>query len=970
MISRFLKNLSGPSIEDPDPSRRLRAIERLEADTPPDALAEFIRSEPDAGVRLACLQRIDDAPTLLELMDHPAAASAARDRLAALLDAGLDARALLDSLGDLAAIRNLLDATGAETHWRAVLERIDGEDVLTEIAGHHRLAAVRSAAAVRVIHEEPLRQLERVARERDKEVARAVRERLDALRGARAEVDSLGARIVQLESEARHLARAEEEPRLAERVEWLRGQRNETLAAIEALGAVFARFELPAPARPAAADDLDAHLASLDARRMAEVEAVEAVVAADAAVRERHAARTSVLDALERLAAQIGERLVDRERAIAERGTLETAVAFEDARWQHALEAGDGDDPQTRELLARQTEIRARIQGLLDALAQFADAPPAPEPADPEPVAEQLPADAEAAAALWARRAPLRATLAELDGWLTTMAWPEGVEAPETIRVTRERAERHRAALTAIDAHAKRLSERVGKLCGRLERALDARKLKPAGGMFADLQRQTPLLADADERRNQRIERIRERLEELRDWEYFATAPKREALCVEMEALAEDEAIAADARAGRVKTLRADWKALGTVRGEEGKALARRFDAAAERAFAPARAHFEAEAERRAEHTANRARICDELQQFLDGYDWDSADWKAVERIHRRARDDWKRFGDVDARGRALGKRYHKLSRTLHGHLETRWKDNIARKEALVAAAEALVVDGKPVPAAAAQAKDLQAQWKQIDITPRSVDKTLWAAFRAACDAVFGSLGAARDEEAKAHVALRDTLDAATRDLAGALEALLAAGGVDRAALDGLPTGPVHAAFDALRGDPVPRDQRQKTDAALRSARTTLDAVRDAGRKLQASARIERLRSALLVDVALAEDAADEAKIAALTGPWRAAVEARRQRKDGATEERHEACVDLELALGLDSPAEDASLRMARQVARLSSGMRGELDDDPQARVEDAIGRLLACPARDDRDRALARRALAAYDAHAAGRRS
>lgn len=962
MISRFLKTLSGPSLEDPDPDRRLRALERLADDTPPEALAEFAVAETDAGVRRACLARIDDAPTLLALMEQPLVQTQARDRLAALIDAGLDARALLAGLDDLALVRHLLDATNAQADWQAVLARLDGEDLLQEIAGHHRLAAVRAAAAERVIHEDALRNLERIARERDKDVARSVRERLDALRAARTSVETLGARFAELAAEARHLARAEDEPRLVERLEFLRGQCTEARAAFEALAPQFAAFELPAPELPPAAAELDTHLDSIAARLEAQARAEAEAEAAEQALRERQQRLETVLAGLERLAGQLAARLAEGDSALSERGALEAAVAMEQARWTDSL----GDEPAPPPLARRHEDTSTRLAGLLNALAQMAEATPPPDVPEPDPVPEALPADADSAAALWARREGLQAAAATLDTWLGELAWPEDVPQPDAMQAARERAGRIHGALAAIDAHARHLSDRVGKLCARLERALDARKLKPAGGMHADLQRQLVLLPDDDPRRTQRVERIRERLEELRDWEYFATAPKREDLCARIEALAADESVPAEARAAEVKSLRAEWKALGPVRGDDGKALAKRFDAAAETAFAPARAHFEAEAERRAENTANRLRICDELQQFMDGYDWDNADWKAVERIHRRARDDWKRFADVDARGRSLGKRYHRLSRTLHERLEGRWKANIARKEALVEQARALVADGEPVAGAAAAAKDLQAQWKEVDITPRSVDKTLWKDFRAACDAVFDGLGARREAEVQGHVGLRDTLDAATAALTAALAALPRTPLPDRAALDALPTGPVHAAFDALRNDPVPREQRSRTDAALRSARNVLDEVRSLGRTLQAGARLERLRSGLLLDLALASEAPDAPAADELPTAWRSALEARRSGADDAGAARHAACVDLELALGQDSPKEDSELRLARQVARLSAGMRGEADDDPEARIEDAVVRLLACPAGTPADVALAQRALAAFDAHAA----
>jgi len=64
------------------------------------------------------------------------------------------------------------------------------------------------------------------------------------------------------------------------------------------------------------------------------------------------------------------------------------------------------------------------------------------------------------------------------------------------------------------------------------------------------------------------------------------------------------------------------------------------------------------------------------------------------------------------------------------------WSENLARKEALCAQAEALAASTE-WEAGAAQCKKLQAEWKQIGPVRRSKSEAVWQRFRAACDAFF-----------------------------------------------------------------------------------------------------------------------------------------------------------------------------------------------------------------------------------------
>ena len=73
------------------------------------------------------------------------------------------------------------------------------------------------------------------------------------------------------------------------------------------------------------------------------------------------------------------------------------------------------------------------------------------------------------------------------------------------------------------------------------------------------------------------------RLADLRDWQGFATVPKRQSLCESMEALAAAECTDAPARAEAVKALQEEWKALGRSDSPVEQRLWRRFRKAASR---------------------------------------------------------------------------------------------------------------------------------------------------------------------------------------------------------------------------------------------------------------------------------------------------------------------------------------------------------------------------------------------------
>jgi hypothetical protein len=144
-----------------------------------------------------------------------------------------------------------------------------------------------------------------------------------------------------------------------------------------------------------------------------------------------------------------------------------------------------------------------------------------------------------------------------------------------------------------------------------------------------------------------------------------------------------------------------------------------------------------------------------------------------------------------------------------------------------------------------------------------------------------------------------------------------------------------------------------------KAAEQALDEIKHAKRRLNQQAATAELATILTLDAQCceAERAGQPLPTLADGAPLAEALSARAAATADSTA-RREACIDLEMALGVDSPASDAQLRLARQVARLASGLgKGPAEDDPQQRATAAALRLLATPGAEEEGWALADRA-------------
>jgi len=351
-------------------------------------------------------------------------------------------------------------------------------------------------------------------------------------------------------------------------------------------------------------------------------------------------------------------------------------------------------------------------------------------------------------------------------------------------------------------------------------------------------------------------------------------------------------------------------------------ALADEFEALAAKAFEPCRAWFAEQAALRSANLAARSAICDQLDAYLGATDWQRADIRAAEQILRTARAAWREHLPVDrAAGKPVEARFETLQADLHGRIRAHWAENERQKRALVTEAEGLMQDDGPVVAHIERVKALQQAWRNVGpAQPRAVDQSLWAAFRAACDAVF----AARDAE-------RDAAGAALRASADDCAAVLAEFEQRYAALrpDETHDGLLRDLQDRLSSlDALPAGLRQPL-AARRAA------LIDQHRALRAQ-QGEHARRQALTDLQQQDAAFSRAEIEARAGGTPPVADgppfqrrAARYQEAVPTLALRRLAVQAELIAGLPSPAEDESLRLEVQVARLRGGLAGTQDERP-----------------------------------------
>lgn len=484
---------------------------------------------------------------------------------------------------------------------------------------------------------------------------------------------------------------------------------------------------------------------------------------------------------------------------------------------------------------------------------------------------------------------------------LETVDWPRDFRRPTLLDALNRLAGKPRPAKTnkPDSEEQKALADSLRQVLDKLEEALESKQLKESRQHFKAAQQ---LAKGLDHRHGKslqpRMHLLGGQLRELTDWQGFATRPKQESLCEQMEYLA-NQPMEPEAKAERIKELQNEWRGLG---GSSDRDLWSRFKQASDQAYEPCKAYFSAKSGLKQANLETRKTICDQLGTFLDNADWNNIDWKAAERIHQTAREEWKAAWPVEFRdNRPVQKRFDDLLKQLEAPLDTERKKNEALKQGIVERAEALI-EHEPLGDAMSQAKALQTEWTSIGITRHREDRKLWQAFRKACDQIFARRDARKNEQ--------EQLSREADEKAGpVLEACQSAG--SDSSLDVLKA--TLAELDSLRNEPLSAGSKERVSQE-RSRLSGLVSTRQLQDQIDTWKTWINARSSSTLNSE------------ALPQHWAGLA------ADVGQPDPVELVIRAEILAEVPSPAEDQGRRMEIQVQRLAEGMGNASSDSDKSR--------------------------------------
>lgn len=510
---------------------------------------------------------------------------------------------------------------------------------------------------------------------------------------------------------------------------------------------------------------------------------------------------------------------------------------------------------------------------------------------------------------------------------------PGPVAQPEPVADPAEARRAMDAALAALEAALEEGSLQAASEQDKALRAMDFKAMRPG------------------EERMARLSRLRAELARLQGWARWGGNVSREELLKAAQDLADLEMPVAE-RAQKVGSLRERWKTLDVSAGPAGKDAWQRFDAACTAAYAPVAEHFRMLAEERRQNLEKAHALTAEVIAYAESAgvagDPESVDWKAVSAAISRYTQAWQRLGTIERRERkAADADFSRALDLLRKPLSGRHQIEVARREQLIAEVESLDAGA---PRATDSLRAIQERWQDYARglpLPRTEEQALWQRFRQACDALF----AERRESAK-------TADAERQQHLERKEALCAS-------LEAAVDAPVPTLSQLLRDStaawkeigPVPRAAQQQIEARYEAAAGALRQRADAARQAASQAQAELLKRKFMLcrraEQAVMDGGMEESRRQALRQEWDAlpalgggneramaarfaaaleggeALRATLQRNREAVMQE---ILQMEIRLGVDSPAALSQERLKQQIQVLQDALRaGQRQDQPQA---------------------------------------
>lgn len=913
----MFKSLFRPKWQSAKPQVRIQALQNLNASDANDIriIEMMAKGDMEAEVRLAAIKRIPEREKMISLIVQERDNSVRHRAIEHLLTtvaqtaAGIDAafRNMLASLDDQ-ALAAIIEHTDQAALGQLALEHLRDEKALEHFALTLPIAQMRQAAAQKLSSEDALERVLKACKGKDKSVWRICKDKLNSMRAEQQQEASIEQQIQELCQQIETLSRLPYDNLYAARVEhmqkqWQRLQHHADNEAVQRFNRAFTLCK-------AVVDDIHNEQNRLQ----------EEVARQREALHERMAACEQLEEAVRQLS-------FNAALSAADIPALQALLNTQKTRWEEAARIVEPAADERKRFL----RIHGLLQRALEAVRTLAERE------------EQIRRVAQETLDVQeATMSTLHEIKKSLDRALGDLHWPEELAWPESLKLHQQALahfERLQARTAALEQEA---INNIRGIISDLKQEIEHGHLKSAQRLLKEashLVKHLPLKTAGGYQRE--LRELTTKVNELRDWQGFVATPKKEELCKEMEALVGAE-LDPQALAGRIRRLQDEWRLLGEADKGRNKELWERFSAAAEKAYEPCRDYFDRLHEVRQKNLAERQRICDQLETYLNQYDWAHAQWTAVNEVYETAKREWREYSPVERKeGKQVQERFNALLEQLRNRLQDEFSRNRSKREKLIEQAEALLAQ-EDVAAAIEQAKALQRQWREVGLVSRRDDARLWKRFRAACDQIF----ARRDQQRDSAQKEREQNLVHGEHLCDQIEQLTEKPIEDIGAAR-QEFAELQQRFEAL--GPFPRERQE---AIQKRYRAVCDLFRqgltNAQIQVRKAAYQEMWRRARLCD-------ALEARLLAAAGtaqqaevPWDSEQALPAAASDGLqaryadlverlqrgeqpdaqslaenAAQLHDLCIRLEIAAGVESPREDQQRRMELQVSRLSSGLQG-----------------------------------------------
>ncbi|WP_419813468.1 DUF349 domain-containing protein [Bacterioplanoides sp.] len=885
LLSKFFK----PKWQHANPDVRRQAITDLKTD---EQRITFIQAESVAELRQLAVAQVQSEQELEKLLshNHQDVRDTARQTW---LERLLNGQQSLSAIHDNQTLIRIASLTNDQQQRLEAVSRITDQNERLQLAMNNPVAKVRLAAAEGINDSDKLQQLMAYAQGKDKAVYRLCKDRLNASKAERDAQQALQTRIQTLLANAEQLNRLGYNPEFNGRYQVI-SKEWQTLSE-------QASSEL----QTAMQQQLDQAQATLT--QHAEEEARQAQQ--QQAAQQAQSQQAGLLQTLETLLADTLATRPDAEGIQQLHQQIETL----EANWRDANQAHKASAEENRQFENQLQQLFA----IQTALSHFAEKQDELNEWLAKPLATDL--------------RGLTNTQKQAQQWQKQLHWPlkaqDNVQQPGWVSQIQEKLDQANAALDEMAKQQKSRLQTIDEQLAKLEQALAEGHAKDASKLNQQVQqnlRQVDNKVSQDQQR--KAKSLNAQLNEMRDWQGYAITPKKEALCTAMEALV-DADISADVLADKIHELQEEWKTLGSAQPDRD--LWQRFQAAGDKAFEPCREYFAQLAEKRQQFVAARQALTAELISYEQQLDWQSADWKVVQKTLDAAREAFRSYSPVDrAAHKDTQKAFQDACDAIYAHLKQEYDRNLAAKAELVTQAEALV-EQEDLSAAIDRVKSLQQEWKNIGVTPRNPDQKLWKQFRTACDGVFSRLDS---EKAQRKAQINDAVTQA-ESLVAQAQALADNTYTDAAAVNEAQNqlAELRQQFSAIE---LPRSAHQRLvkqlqgiDNALQSQQQT---IKQAKERARWNGLIDRLQAIATQDND-AFAAAAELPAGYNATLFEQALKGELTQPDNTNNNDAQAIViSLEVLADIESPEADKGRRMELQVQKLAQGLGQGLGKDAE----------------------------------------